>query len=239
MKTTMRWGAIALVLIIMMPAWSEAHAVGAGQVAYVSGTLTARKADGSVHILSQKSEVDTGDVLSTQKDSYAQINFPDGASMTLRPNTQMKVEAYHFAQSQPKKDSAIFRLIKGGLRMISGLIGHRGNKDAWELKTSVATIGIRGSSGDTLDCTHGCEGVTSTSGTLPPGLYHTTYTGSYIVRNAAGSEIIGEGQFGFVKNERTPPEILPKDPGLNLKELPFALGISGRQLKSGQECIVR
>jgi hypothetical protein len=239
MKTVVRWSAIALVLVVVVPAWSEADAAGAGQVAYISGTLTARNPSGGVRILSQKSEVDVGDLLTTQKDSYAQINFPDGASMTMRPNTQMKVEAYHFAQSQPKQDSAIFRLIKGGLRMISGLIGHRGNKDAWQLDTSVATIGIRGSSGDTLDCTHGCEGVTSTSGKLPPGLYHTTYTGSYVISNAAGSEIIGEGQFGFVKDESSAPQILPKDPGLNLQELPFALGVGGSRLKSDQECIVR
>jgi hypothetical protein len=32
---------------------------------------------------------------------------------------------------------------------------------------------------------------------------------------------------------------LPKDPGLNLQELPFALGVGGSRLKSDQECIVR
>jgi len=45
--------------------------------------------DGSVRILSQKSEVQPGDVLTTQRDSYAQINFSDGSAATMRPNTAM------------------------------------------------------------------------------------------------------------------------------------------------------
>jgi hypothetical protein len=67
-------------------------------------------------------------------------------------------------------------------------------------------------------------------------VYHTTYTGSYIMQNESGSQIIGEGQFGFVKDATTPPQILPKDPGLNLADLPFVLG---QVPKQQQECAVR
>src|SRR5262249_54449251 len=62
---------------------------GAGSVTHLSGTLSVQRPDGSVRILSQKSEVNQGDVLTTQRDSYAQINFTDGSSMTMRPNTQL------------------------------------------------------------------------------------------------------------------------------------------------------
>ena len=66
---------------------TAALAAGAGTVTHLSGTLSVQRADGSVRILSQKSEVNPGDVLTTQRDSYAQINFTDGSSMTMRPNT--------------------------------------------------------------------------------------------------------------------------------------------------------
>ena len=220
---------------------AAAMAAGAGTVTHLSGTLSVQRADGSVRILSQKSEVNPGDVLTTQRDSYAQINFTDGSSMTMRPNTQLKVEQYNFVQDRPQDDNSFIRLVKGGLRTVTGLVGKRGNQDSYKIGTNTATIGIRGSSGDTMDCSLGCEGVTSTSDKLERGVYHTTYTGSYIMQNEGGSQIIGEGQFGFSKDPKTPPVILPGDPGLNLSQLPFTLGVGGGSLKGGPgaECAVR
>lgn len=218
-----------------------AWAAGAGTVTHLSGTLSVQRPDGSVRVLSQKSQVYAGDVLTTQRDSYAQINFTDGSSMTMRPKTQLKIEAYRFVQDQPREDSSFFRLIKGGLRTVTGLIGKRGNLDAYKIGTNTATIGIRGSSGDTLDCIHGCEGVTSTSDKLEAGVYHATYTGSYILQNGAGAQVIGEGQFGFVRDFNSAPVILPGDPGLNLAQLPFWLGVGPAGLTSvlRPECVVR
>jgi hypothetical protein len=217
-----------------------ALAAGGGTVTHLSGTLSVQRADGGVRVLSQKSEVNPGDVLTTQRDSYAQINFTDGSSLTMRPNTQIKVEQYNFAQDRPQEDSSFLRLIKGGLRTVTGLVGKRGNQDAYKIGTNTATIGIRGSSGDTIDNTGGCEGVTPGCEKLPTGVYHATYTGSYIMQNEGGNVVIAEGQFGFAGNVKTQPAILPGDPGLNAGQLPFTLGVaSGRIQGPGQECMVR
>jgi len=218
-----------------------ALANGAGTVTHLSGTLSVQRADGGVRILSQKSEVNPGDVLTTQRDSYAQINFTDGSSLTMRPNTQIKIEEYNFVQNRPQEDNTFLRLIKGGLRTVTGLVGKRGNQDAYKIGTSTATIGIRGSSGDTIDnTTGGCEGVTPGCEKLPAGVYHTTYTGSYIMRNEGGSLTIDTGQFGFAGNHKMQPIVLPGDPGLNAAQLPFTLGVSSGRLQGpGQECLVR
>jgi len=228
----------SVMLVLLTASGGQLFAAGAGQVQNLSGTLSVQRADGTVRILSQKSEVNPGEVLTTQRDSYAQINFSDGSSMTMRPNTQMKIEAYQFVDSRPQEDNAFFRLIKGGLRTVTGLVGKRGNQDSYRIGTATATIGIRGSSGETLDCTQGCDGVVEGGDKVQPGVYHTTYTGSYIMQNESGSQIIGEGQFGFVKDATSPPQILPGDPGLNLKDLPFVLG-ANQSFKQGQDCIVR
>ena len=200
-----------------------------------------QRADGSVRILSQKSEVYPGDVLTTQRDSFAQINFTDGSSLTMRPNTEIKIEEYKFVQDRPQDDASFLRLLKGGLRTVTGLVSKRGNQDAYKIHTRMATIGIRGASGDTIDNSDGkCEGVTPGCEKLPSGVYHTTYTGSYVMQNEGGTQIIGEGQFGFARDPRTPPVILPGDPGLNLSQLPFTLGLGGGRLQGpGQECVVR
>jgi type 1 fimbria pilin len=222
--------------IILSAVGSAAFAAGAGTVAHLSGSLSVQRPDGSVRILSRNSEVNPGDVLTTEVDSYAQVNFSDGSSITLRPNTSVKVEAYRFAKDQPQDDNSFLRLLKGGMRTVTGLIGRRGNHDAYKIGTNQATIGIRGSSGDTLECSQGGPGVTPTSGKLPQGMYHSTHTGSYIVQNDAGSQIVDAGQVGYVKDAKTPPSLLSKDPGLGLSQLPFALGVPGAP---GAECTVR
>ena len=227
--------------VLLVSLCTSALANGAGTVTHLSGTLSVQRTDGGVRILSQKSEVNPGDVLTTQRDSYAQINFTDGSSLTMRPNTQIKIEEYNFVQSRPQEDNTFLRLIKGGLRTVTGLVGKRGNQDAYKIGTSAATIGIRGSSGDTIDnSTGGCEGVTPGCEKLSAGVYHTTYTGSYIMRNEGGSQTIDAGQFGFAGNRKMQPIVLPGDPGLNAAQLPFTLGVSSGRLQGpGQECLVR
>lgn len=237
-------GLTAFFMLVLMH--GAAFAASAGTVAHLSGTLSVRAADGAVRILSLKSEVNPGDILTTQRDSYAQIDFTDGSAATMRPNTQLKIEAYTFDKDQPQKDNFVMGLLKGGLRTVTGLVGKRGNQDAYRINTSAATIGVRGSSGDTLECSQDCEGVTSTSHKVERGVYHTTYTGLYIMQNDAGSVLIGEGQFAYAKDRKTPPVILPGDPGLSLHEMPFTLGIGDKPGSggssgggSGQECVVR
>src|SRR5215510_12731522 len=129
---------------------SSAAFAAAGTVTHISGTLSVQRPDGTVRILAQKSDVNAGDLLTTQRDSYAQINYTDGSSMTMRPNTQIRIEQYTFVQDRPQDDSSFLRLIKGGLRTVTGLVGKRGNQDAYRIGTNTATIGIRGSSGDTV-----------------------------------------------------------------------------------------
>ena len=223
------------IFVIFVVISGGAFAAGAGTVTHVSGSLTAQRADGSARILSQRSEVEPGDVLTTERDSYAQVNFTDGSSITLRPNSSVKVEAYSFSKDKPQADNMFLRLVKGGLRTVTGLVGRRGNQDSYKISTNQATIGIRGSSGDTLECSEGCPGVTPTSDKLPPGVYHATHTGIYIVQNEAGSTLINPGQFGFVRDAKTLPSVLPKDPGLSLGQLPFSLPPGG----PSPECIVR
>ncbi|MBI3221908.1 MAG: FecR domain-containing protein [Nitrosomonadales bacterium] len=133
---------IALCLLMLVTATQAAQV--AGKVGYMNGTLVAQRTDGTVMVLGPKSEVLAGDMLITAKDSYAQVQMNDGATMTLRPNSNLKIEAYQFNKEEPKADNVILRLLKGGFRTVTGLIGKRGNADAYKLHAASATIGIRG-----------------------------------------------------------------------------------------------
>ncbi len=122
---------------------SAVDAAPVGTVTDLSGPLLARKADGVVKVLAQKSTVDQGDTLVSEKDTYARIKFVDNSEITLRPNTQFKIENFSYDEAKPEGDHAIFSLIKGGLRSITGLLGKR-NRERFGLNTPTATIGIRG-----------------------------------------------------------------------------------------------
>ncbi len=170
---------MVLALVLSALPGVSALAAGAGEVINLSGTLSVQRADGTMRVLGQKSEVIAGDILTTQKDSYAQIAFSDGSSVTMRPNTQMKIDAYSFVQDQPQADNAFFRLLKGGMRTVTGLVGKRGNQDAYRIGTATATIGIRGSMGDTR-----VDG---------PAVDHFTHLGTYVLTNESGSREVGAG----------------------------------------------
>lgn len=187
-----------------------------GTIIQLSGTLSVKRADGSTRILSMKSEVIPGDTLGTQKDSYAQIKFTDGAMITMKPNTQFTVAAYTFVEAKPQEDSAVFSLLKGGIRAVSGLISKRGDEDAYKMNTTTATIGIRGTIFDVDDCKTGACKKEGASGDdkHEPGVYVSVRDGEVRVSNSAGSLNISAGQFGFIAASNLLPKLLPGDPGL-------------------------
>ena len=115
----------------------------AGKVVHLSGPLFAKKANGVVKALSVKSEVESGDTLVTEKNTYAMVRFIDNSEITLKPGSTMTVENFSFDNDKQEDDQASFKLVKGGLRSVTGLLGKR-SKEKFELKTPSATIGIRG-----------------------------------------------------------------------------------------------
>lgn len=149
------------ILIVLLLAVSSACAQAAevaGKVSYMSGALVAQRADGTVQVLGPKSAVLEGDMLITAKDSYAQIQMNDGSRLTLRPNSNLRIEAFQFNKEQPQADNAAFRLLKGGFRTVTGLIGKRGDADAFKVRAASATIGIRGTDFTSRLCaTQNCE----------------------------------------------------------------------------------
>jgi hypothetical protein len=134
----------ALLLLVFWLSCSFAMAAQvAGTVVQLSGPLLAKKASGAVKILSLKSEVESGDTLVTEKNTYAMVKFIDNSEITLKPASQLTIDNFAFDNAKPDGDSASFNLLKGGMRSVSGLLGKR-NKEKFALKTPAATIGIRG-----------------------------------------------------------------------------------------------
>jgi hypothetical protein len=132
-----------LILLSLFMAASAFAAEAVGSVINASGPLLAHKSDGTIKVLALKSAVHAGDTLITEKDTYARIRFVDNSEITLRPNSQIRIDSFVFDEAKPENDSAKFNLVKGGLRAVTGALGKR-SLDRVGVTTPVATIGIRG-----------------------------------------------------------------------------------------------
>ena len=206
-----------LLLVAAGPLIGTAQAANVvGQVTHLSGTLISKRADGSAKIFSVKSEVQEGDTLTTEQETYARIKFSDGAEVVLRPGSQLKVAAYSFNQAKPEADNVLLNMLKGGLRAVTGLVGKR-NPDAVNFGAVTATIGIRGTHFGALICQNDCGDVPTVSGKPPAnGLHLDVADGAIVVKNTAGQQVITSGQFGFVQSQNLAPVIVPPSQGVQV-----------------------
>ncbi|NHZ62667.1 FecR family protein [Massilia genomosp. 1] len=217
----------------------------AGTVIKLSGPLMVKKADGAVKVLAVRSEVESGDTLMSQKNTYAQIRFIDNSEMTLRPDTTFVIEAFAYDGAKPEADSASFSLVQGGLRSLTGLLGKR-NKEKFSLKTPAATIGIRGTTFVAQYVAPGVPPKGAPSTGQPPGLYLSVLDGAIIVSNKGGSSNFSAGQFGFTPSLTVTPVLVPVSPAIrfspppsfSVSQAPGANGAS-KGATQGVDCEVR
>jgi hypothetical protein len=203
---------VGLCLILLA---SAALAAPAGSITHLSGTVSAKRADGT-KLLSVGSEIQEGDELTTQRDTYARIKFSDGGEVVMRPETALKVSTYAYSEDKPQSDNMVLNLIRGGLRAVTGLLGKR-NRDRFKLDTGTATIGIRGTHFGALLCADNCTGVPTVSGQAPDnGLHVDVSSGAIVVTTNAGQQVVNTGEFGFVKNSFTLPIIRPPQDGVRV-----------------------
>ena len=222
----------------------------AGTVTQLSGPMMAKKADGKVKILALKSEVESGDTLVTEKNTYALVKFIDNSEITLKPGTTFVVEQFAYHADQPDGDRASFSLLKGGLRSLSGLLGKR-NKEKFALKTPVATIGIRGTYFIAQYVAPAIPAAPAFAAppkatTTAPGLYVQVTDGMIVVSNPTGQLNFSAGQFGYVPTLATPPVSVPLNPAIQFTPPPVFnsstgpdIGASAAGKANAVDCIVR
>ena len=139
MTTTSSFRTLGL-LLTFLP-WLSALAGEAGTVVRSVGTVSIKTGDGVSHGAAINDTVSEGDIVITATDSEALIRFKDNSAMTLRPGTQVAIVS--FKHKDAADDSFVATLFQGALRSVTGLIGKTRPNNV-RLKTSTATIGIRG-----------------------------------------------------------------------------------------------
>jgi hypothetical protein len=188
----------------------------AGTATLVTGHVSAATPSGEIRDLARGSPVYEGEVVITAGSSMVNIEFSDGGRVLLRPETRFQIERYQYAgaaarpaagqpqtaQAQPlRQESAFFRLLKGGFRAVSGLIGHTRRED-YAVQTPVATIGIRGTDYEVRMCSGDCGDV---SPAPKDGLYAGVQSGSIALTNQGGTTTPTAGQYVFIAGSNGVP----------------------------------
>ena len=153
-----RWSLGLGILVLSAAAMAQQKA---GEIAYLQGMATAQRPGSPVRFLGRGDQVTAGDVISTTDKGYAVVSLEDGTKFTLRPLTTFALDSFEHDRGT---ESMAMRLLKGGMRVVSGLVGKR-NPGGMELRVSTATVGIRGTSFDARICGDDCrqEGVAPVS----------------------------------------------------------------------------
>jgi hypothetical protein len=197
---------LALPALAVTPAAPPAAAVSAtaaGTATLVTGHVSAATPSGEIRDIVKGGPVYEGEVLITASSSSVNIEFSDGGRVLLRPESRFQIERYQYATTatptqaanQPaRQESAFFRLLKGGFRAVSGLIGHTRRED-YAVQTPVATIGIRGTDYEVRFCQGDC---TDTTPTPKDGLYAGVQSGSIALSNQGGTTTPTAGQYVYI-----------------------------------------
>lgn len=188
----------AIFLGIISAAYPMAgYCVTAGRADFVIGTVEAVAADGSRRTLSKGSEISAGDSINTAAGARAQVRFIDGGYISLQPNTLFRIDEFNYKNKTDGEEKGFFSLLKGGLRAITGAIGHI-NRNTYKVSTPSATIGIRG---------------TGYKAELrDDGLFVSVGEGAISLTNNVGILVVTAGGAAFVANPNTAPAPTTEQP---------------------------
>ncbi len=192
--------AIALGMLALLGDAPALAATPAGEVIIASGEVIAIQSDSTARPLQRKSEFYAGETIQTGVDAYAHLKFSDGALLALRADSQFRVDEHHFDADSAANSSTILSLLKGGLRIITGLVAKQ-NPDKYKVNTPAGTIGVRGTDLELV---------------LDEGVVIGFWEGSGYLINEAGTFLFGEAgqpRFARVADRRSAPMGLTRPPG--------------------------
>ena len=126
--------------------------------------------------------ITAGASITTGPGAQAVLRFDDGQVVVLNENTTFRITDFRFQKEEPRNDRAIFDLLRGALRIVSGAVASR-SQNSFQLRVPQATIGIRGT--DFMVAI------------VNPAII-SVGTGAVGATNAGGTAVFGAGSFGSI-----------------------------------------
>jgi len=196
-----RWIATLVACLLSASAFAQAGRVvlSVGDVAVVRGADRVRVSAGA--------NVGVGDAIVTGNDGHAQIRFTDDALVAIKPGSEFRIEAYNFNGRSDGTERAVFRLVRGGFRTLTGQIGQV-NRDTYQVLTTQATIGIRGTHYQLEVCRVDSCRESPNDPPAMPGLYGGVYDGGIAAATPQGIVVFGLREFFVVPDAGMPTRLI-------------------------------
>ncbi|HJU70989.1 MAG TPA: FecR family protein [Paucimonas sp.] len=138
-----RW--VKHLLMICLTA-ASALAMGAelaGSVSFAIGEARVIGDDGKPQPVARGAEISAGQTLLTGANGHIHVRMVDGAFISVRPQSRLRIESYHYDAAAPANNRIKFVLEQGVARSITGRAGEAAREN-YRLNTPLAAIGIRG-----------------------------------------------------------------------------------------------
>ncbi len=210
---TLGWVSIALAAVFASAAQAQAAA-------------TVQSMRGDVRVgtqpLAPNARVSSGAQITTGAGAQAVLKFDDNQTVVLNENTAFRITDFRYKQDDSRGDRAVFDLLRGALRMISGIVASR-NQQAFQLRAPQATIGIRG---------------TDFMVAIVNPAVVAVNTGAVAVTNSGGTAVFGAGSFGSVATSTTlavaiPASAVPAGASAAFSSMNAAAGVVGGGMAPG------
>ena len=242
MKDKHRHRSLTLVLLASAAMLPELAAAAAGKLLFVAGPVT-RERQGAISAAQLGDALESGDVVATGAKARAQILMGDGARFALRAGTRFKVDEFRLpsnvqkpgvAQAVEDSGRSVTSLIQGGFRTRSGTVG-KSDRSAYEVRTPVGTLGIRGTEYVAVFCRNDCSDAPGLAPGQPirAGLYLLVSEGRIVFTGRGITLTLDAPNAAFIPLEEAGPEELRDVPAF-LREDGFGvLKLVGRVSGAG------
>ncbi len=114
-----------------------------GQVSLVIGKAIVFSEHTGREELSRGYFLREGDTIRTESNGHVHAKFRDGAVMSVRPSSELRIVTYRYDEENPEASTIKFDLIEGTARTVSGMAA-KSARDRFRLNTPIAAIGVRG-----------------------------------------------------------------------------------------------
>jgi hypothetical protein len=167
-----------------------------------------------------------GYTIRTGANAWALLEMNDGATITVRPGTQTRIETYRYApDGAASENRSTIALVKGALRVITGMIGQT-NRQGYSISTPTATIGIRGTDHEPSYYPPGDADLAG----QPPGTYDKVNAGETVIRNPQGEVAVQPGRSAFVHHKPgVAPQLLTREPEFYVRHAKFDKPVATRR----------
>jgi VCBS repeat-containing protein len=128
-------------------AGAPAGAPAIGRVERVGGSATVQHANGVVQELHVGDQILQGDVVQTADGSQLGMSFIDGTAFNMGASARMVMSELIYSAENGASNTAVFSLVKGAISFVAGQVAKTGDM---RVETPISTMGIRGTSINTL-----------------------------------------------------------------------------------------